>query len=30
MGTYLNPGKDVFEEAIISEICIDKSKMVSG
>ncbi len=28
MGTYLNPGKDLFEEAVNSEIFIDKSGML--
>ena len=28
MGTYLNPGKDAFEEAVNSEIFIDKSEMI--
>ena len=29
MGTYLNPGKIAFEEALNSEIFIDKSEMIS-
>ena len=28
MGTYLNPGKTAYEEAINSEIFIDKSEMI--
>lgn len=28
MGTYLNPGKDLYEEAVNSEIFIDKSEMI--
>ena len=28
MGTYLNPGKDAYQEAISSEIFIDKSEMI--
>ena len=28
MGTYLNPGKDAFEEAISSDIFIDKTEMI--
>lgn len=28
MGTYLNPGKDLYEEAVNSEIFIDKSEML--
>ena len=28
MGTYLNPGKDAYEEAVNSEIFIDKSEMI--
>ena len=28
MGTYLNPGKDAYEEAINSEIFVDKSEMI--
>ena len=29
MGTYLNPGKYAFEEALNSEIFIDKTEMIS-
>ena len=29
MGTYLNPGKDAFEEALNSEIFVDKTEMIS-
>ena len=29
MGTYLNPGKGAFEEAVNSEIFIDKTEMIS-
>ena len=28
MGTYLNPGKNAYEEAVNSEIFIDKSEMI--
>ena len=28
MGTYLNPGKNLYEEAVNSEIFIDKSEMI--
>ena len=28
MGTYLNPGKDAYEEAVNSEIFVDKSEMI--
>ena len=28
MGTYLNPGKDLYEEAVNSEIFVDKSEMI--
>ncbi len=28
MGTYLNPGKDSYEEAVHSEIFVDKSEMI--
>ena len=30
MGTYLNPGKNAFEEAVNSQIFIDKSEMISN
>ena len=29
MGTYLNPGKTAYEEAVNSEIFIDKTEMLS-
>lgn len=29
MGIYLNPGKEAFEEAVNSEIFVDKSEMIS-
>ena len=28
MGTYLNPGKEAYEEAVNSEIFVDKSEMI--
>lgn len=28
MGTYLNPGKEAYEEAVRSEIFVDKSGMI--
>ena len=28
MGTYLNPGKAAYEEAVNSEIFVDKSEMI--
>ena len=28
MGNYLNPGKEAFEEAVKSEIFIDKTEMI--
>ena len=28
MGTYLNPGKAAFEEAVNSEIFVDKTTMI--
>lgn len=29
MGTYLNPGKAAFEEALKSEIYVDKTEMIA-
>lgn len=29
MGMYLNPGSDLFEEALNSEIYVDKTEMVN-
>ena len=28
MGTYLNPGKQAFEESVNSEIFVDKTEMI--
>ena len=29
MGTYLNPGKAAFEEAVNSEIIVDKTEIIA-